>query len=163
MHYHLTDLGVEQLLQLVPHLPFFVVTNADNYYSPRFFSAVLSFLQGEDGEGQYDIAMVDMVHRGQVRIWSTEAGMRNHDIDKWSYFLSIMITTLYKVMLVKPEVGRMDLGCVVMRTSLLSYSNDQEMDGGVRKTQVTFGNSLPTPAAPENWHDAGIMSYYHDL
>ena len=62
VHYHLTDLGLARLLTLAPLLPFLLVTNADNAYSPRFSAAVLAFLQ----EGALDVALVDMVHRGQV-------------------------------------------------------------------------------------------------
>jgi hypothetical protein len=64
VHYHLTDLGVARLLHLVPppRLSLLVVTNADNSYSPRFLTVTERFMQ----EGEYDIALVDMVHREHV-------------------------------------------------------------------------------------------------
>lgn len=40
-----------------------MVTNADNAYSPRFLATVSQFVDEGDG---YDIALVDMVHHGQV-------------------------------------------------------------------------------------------------
>ena len=57
VHYHLTDMGLARLLALAPQLPFLLVTNADNSYSPRFASVVLRFLQGE-GEGEIGRAHV---------------------------------------------------------------------------------------------------------
>lgn len=116
VHYHLTDLGLFLLLRLLP-VPFLVVTNADNYYSPQFASTALGLLQ----EGDKDLVLVDMLNRGQV-------------------------------LQVAAELGRMDLGCAVIRSSAL-------LAGGKEKTgRLTFSAALPSPAAPEHWHDAGEHS-----
>mmetsp|Transcript_954 Transcript_954/g.1646 ORF Transcript_954/g.1646 Transcript_954/m.1646 type:complete len:396 (+) Transcript_954:184-1371(+) len=130
VHYHLTDLGVDCLLRLAPHLPALVVTNADNAYLPGFSAAARACLRGE-GAGQcgraggVDVALVHMLHRAQP-------------------------------LQVRPELGHMDLGCAVIRTSALfsvAHSQLQSREGHGPK-RLTFADSLPSPAAPENWHDA---------
>lgn len=111
VHYHLTDMGMLQLLHLVPRLQHIVVTNADNIYTPRFSTVTLSSMATTG----YDIVLVDMVH------------------------LSQHVT-------VEPELGKMDLGCAVIRVAALRQSESHEM--------VLFSTSIPSPPSPENWHDA---------
>ena len=53
----------------------------------------------------------------------------------------------------EPSLGRMDLGCAVLRASALRPLEEEE--GGEEGAPLTFSQALPSPAAPEHWHDAG--------
>ena len=53
-------------------------------------------------------------------------------------------------MQVRPELGHMDLGCAVIRTTALFPHGQRNGE-----KRLTFATSLPSPTAPENWHDAG--------
>ena len=185
VHYHLTDMGLARLLALAPQLPFLLVTNADNSYSPRFASVVLRFLQGEgEGEGQYDVALVDMVHRGQVGTMTMSltitmtmstcmllcAVLEMFTLLLFTLLMSVVVVIL-QAFHVRPELGHMDLGCAVIRTSVLlspvpapdtppahALAADSPLPLPLSLDRImTFAQSLPAPAAPEHWHDAGNL------
>jgi hypothetical protein len=49
---------------------------------------------------------------------------------------------LGKPMTVEPELGKMDLGCALIRIAFL------------KEHEITFVSSIPSPAEPQHWHDA---------
>lgn len=137
VHYHLTDLGVDCLLRLAPHTPALVVTNADNAYLPGFSAAARACLRGE-GAGQCGQA-------GGVDV--------------------ALVHMLHRAqpMQVRPDLGRMDLGCAAIRTSALFSQAQSQFQTDRPLKRLTFADSLPSPTAPENWHDAGsafVNCYY---
>jgi hypothetical protein len=113
LHYHLTDLALQSVLLssslTSPHLAnqFLIITNADNFYSPKFLELTIEKMNSES----LDLLLTNMIHLGQA-------------------------------MDVAPELGKMDLGCAVIRLEFL------------QRHGITFVSSLPIPTEPQHWHDA---------
>ena len=113
LHYHLTDLALESVLHssllLSNNLTyqFLIVTNADNFYSPKFLELTIQKMNLEN----LDLLLTNMIHLGNP-------------------------------MEVAPELGKMDLGCAIIRLEFL------------QKHEIRFVSSLPIPTEPQHWHDA---------
>jgi hypothetical protein len=63
------------------------------------------------------------------------------DEQQWDLVLTDMVH-LGKAMSVAPELGKMDLGCALIRIEF------------IRQHGLSFVSSLPKPTEPQHWHDA---------
>lgn len=70
LHYAITDLAVSKTIDECHFCEYLLVTNADNYYSPKFMKTAVSKLE----DTKADMVLVDMVHRGALISCRVESG-----------------------------------------------------------------------------------------
>lgn len=115
LHYHLTDLALESVL-------------SSSLSTSSNKNLTYQFLIITNADNFYSPKFLELT-------------IEKMNLDNLDLLLTNMIH-LGKPMEVAPELGKMDLGCAIIRLEFL-YQHG-----------ITFVSSLPIPTEPQHWHDA---------
>jgi hypothetical protein len=119
LHYHLTDLALQSVLL------------SSSSFSPSSSNSpplANQYLIITNADNFYSPKFLELT-------------IEKMNLESLDLLLTNMIH-LGKAMEVAPELGKMDLGCAVIRLEFL------------QRHGITFVSSLPIPTEPQHWHDA---------